>query len=243
MQNGLRTFIERTSGAETPDELFLILDDFIKLLGIHASSYRITAENLRSVPAETGLVHENFPSEWVEKYRQLDHENLDPIRIAARNAAKPFYWRDVSKKIKLTKAQKEFLKDLSDIGITDGIAVPIFGPMGAIAYFSFACIDGKLNFSNEEITELQLVCQQTHNRYSEITQNINTDEPQIKLSKRETEVLRLVSKGLSNVQIAGELSITENTVDTLLRRAFKKLGVNNRISAVVKAIGAGLILP
>lgn len=243
MSNGLRTFIERTSGASTPDDLFLIFDKYIETLGIHASSYRITAEHLRSVPAETGLVHENFPPEWVKKYRQLDHENLDPIRIAARNAAKPFYWRDVAKIIKLTKAQKEFLRDLSDIGITDGIAVPIFGPMGAIAYFSFACVGGALNFTQEEINELHLVCQQTHNRYTEITKKTSRHENDLKLSKRETEVLRLVAMGMSNNQIAGELSITENTVDTLLRRAFRKLGVNNRISAVVKAIGAGLILP
>jgi DNA-binding NarL/FixJ family response regulator len=48
---------------------------------------------------------------------------------------------------------------------------------------------------------------------------------------------------LSNNYIAERLNISENTVDTMLRRVFAKLGVNNRISAVLRGIGSGLILP
>lgn len=90
--------------------------------------------------------------------------------------------------------------------------------------------------------ELQFCCQQVHNRYIDITVG-DEEEPPAKLSKREKEVLSLVATGLSNNYVADRLGITENTVDTILRRAFKKLGVNNRMSAVLKGIGSGLILP
>jgi len=55
--------------------------------------------------------------------------------------------------------------------------------------------------------------------------------------------LTLVAAGLANNAIADRLGVTENTVDTMLRRIFTKFGVNNRISAVLKGIGCGVLLP
>ncbi|MEN3359364.1 MAG: hypothetical protein V7637_3346 [Mycobacteriales bacterium] len=55
------------------------------------------------------------------------------------------------------------------------------------------------------------------------------------LSAREHEVLTLVSKALSNRQIAGRLAITEGTVKRHLRNIFRKLDAVSRIDAVNKA--------
>ena len=48
------------------------------------------------------------------------------------------------------------------------------------------------------------------------------------LSPRERQLLRLISQGLSNKQIAGTLMITEGTVKVYLSRLFKKVGVLDR---------------
>jgi DNA-binding NarL/FixJ family response regulator len=61
------------------------------------------------------------------------------------------------------------------------------------------------------------------------------------LTPREVEVLRLVARGLSNVDIGRELFIGEATVKTHLLRAFAKLGVNDRTAAVTAAISRGII--
>ncbi len=61
------------------------------------------------------------------------------------------------------------------------------------------------------------------------------------LSPRETEVLRLVSRGLSNAEISRELHISEATVKTHLLRAFPKLGVSDRTAAVTTAMSLGLL--
>jgi DNA-binding CsgD family transcriptional regulator len=145
--------------------------------------------------------------------------------------------------VKLTRDQKFFLKELREAGLTDGLAIPIFGPMGTMAYFGLGCVNDQLDLPREQIMELQFACQRTHNKYLEITASLHTGEPTPKLSARETEILSLVATGLSNNNIADRLGVTENTVDTILRRAFKKLEVTNRITAVLKGIGAGLILP
>jgi DNA-binding NarL/FixJ family response regulator len=61
------------------------------------------------------------------------------------------------------------------------------------------------------------------------------------LSSRETEVLALVARGLTNAEIGLQLSIAETTVKTHLLRLFGKLGVNDRTAAVTSAIALGVI--
>lgn len=61
------------------------------------------------------------------------------------------------------------------------------------------------------------------------------------LSPREREVLTGVARGLTNAQVASQLYISETTVKTHLRRAFTKLGVQDRTSAVTEALQRGLI--
>jgi len=66
-------------------------------------------------------------------------------------------------------------------------------------------------------------------------------EPSDVLSKRETEVLRLASRGLSNQDIANELCLSLRTVQAHLGHIFNKLQVSSRTEAVVRALKEGWI--
>ncbi|AXB41982.1 response regulator [Amycolatopsis albispora] len=63
------------------------------------------------------------------------------------------------------------------------------------------------------------------------------------LTERESEVLRLVAKGLSNVEIAGELFLGVQTVKTHVGNLLAKLGARDRTQAVIKAYESGFIKP
>jgi DNA-binding NarL/FixJ family response regulator len=61
------------------------------------------------------------------------------------------------------------------------------------------------------------------------------------LSARETEVLVLAARGLTNAQIGRELFVSEATVKTHLLRAYAKLGVSGRTAAVTRAMELGVL--
>ena len=69
------------------------------------------------------------------------------------------------------------------------------------------------------------------------------DDPLSALTEREREVLKRIGRGLSNKEIALELTLTEMTVKGYVSDIFAKLGVSDRTQAALTAVRYGLVKP
>jgi len=61
------------------------------------------------------------------------------------------------------------------------------------------------------------------------------------LSQRELQILRIVADGASNKELSRKLFVSENTVESHLRRIYSKLETRNRTQAVSKARERGIL--
>ena len=76
-----------------------------------------------------------------------------------------------------------------------------------------------------------------------LVREVRAPESAETLTERETEVLKLLARGLSNKEIARELVIGEGTVKTHVSSILGKLGIDSRTQAALHAVHIGLVTP
>jgi len=115
--------------------------------------------------------------------------------------------------------------------------VPIYGSHHNVGLFLLSEAQGPIRPAQQLYYEQDLsIIGQALLQYG----HLKSDD-KIVLTDRQAEIMSWVAQGKSNSEIAQILSISSHTIDNFMRQIFKKLGVNNRVSAVVKCTVFGVI--
>lgn len=114
---------------------------------------------------------------------------------------------------------------------------PAVAGNGDVGLFMFLKREARSAPGADALADLEFHCQYVYRRFTALTRRAE----EVKLSPRESEIARQIALGKSNRAIAAELGVSANTVDTLVRRIFSKLGVDNRVEAALECVTRRLI--
>ena len=238
-------YVESSNKAQTPDELFECLDAYSSQLGLDRVLFSLMTDH-PSINQKAGHgVVRSYPEDWMSYYFEKGYEDIDPVRRYVTTWYDgPFFWDQLEHVYRLSKEEKQVLEEAKEAGLLDGIAVPLHGLGGEVAGMGFASSDGGVEVDKNKLSLINAMAHQFNLVYRSIINRSNDARSSgLHITRREKEVLNWVAVGKSNWEISEILSVSEHTVDFHLRNIFRKLQVNSRITAVVKAIRLNLIAP
>lgn len=184
-----------------------------------------------------GRVHSanNMAEEWSTAYpAKLRYE--DPLPDLALRLCRPLRWSEARAIEPPGRLEEPFYEFLAGLGFEDGLALPTYGPGARTGFVGLPAAPGA-SLDEETAAAAHAIAQMSFLRYCEL---IDGQTPiDVRLSERELDVVYWIAMGKSNSVIAEILGISAETVDSYVRRAFRKLGVSDRTSAVLHSVLAG----
>lgn len=198
---------------------------------------------------------------WERTYDDHAFVEVDPAVAAVRRRNTPFIWEELGSTFAASPGPKSAVRQLMDaafdFGWREGVVIPVHfrdrvgrpHSMSAVFYWSGGLRDFRRVVSAQR-SELHLImvyfverCLSLVDdpRLSAYSAAQEAEDFSVSISDRERDVLAWASRGKSAGETAEILKISDQTVQTHIRNATRKLGASNKTHAVTKAIIFGLI--
>ena len=221
--------------AATRDDVLDVLAEFYRARGFRSFCFVIP---MVTKPDQFRLYERGMPPEWMRRYLERDFDLIDPVSTAATTRNEVGTLGELLKQLTVNDVGRLFVEEATRMGVTDGLAIPTSGLRHARGFF------GVDNVAAEDLAKVDrsLMCavaQHAHLRIDRIEEEHGAGIDG--LSPREAEILNWVAAGKSNPETAMILGISEATVGTHLKRLFTKLGVHDRVSAVLAGFKLGML--
>ena len=191
---------------------------------------------------DAGLIrieNDGFGEALLAEYLSARVTGIAVLANLIQNRVRPVYLDEIEDLTEITPQERAHLAAYRAAGVVNGLGLQAFGPNGRNGIFAVDLPPATPRLAPAALCRLRWGCQVMHLRYSALLLPELGALPS--LSSREAEVLGWVAQGKSNAAIGEILGISAHTVDAHLRRIYLKLGVVDRISAALRALGFGLI--
>ena len=188
----------------------------------------------------------HWPDKWPLHYVAKKYVLVDPtIRYLGR-AQRPFRWRDAMAALTgdpLRRRMEQMMADARAHGLVDGYIFPIYGRNGLLGSMTIG--GDEIDLSPVEISLFDAVAKKVFWRLLELRGEAKPLEEasavDMKLTRREMEVLKYLAEGMTSMEISRMLSISNHTVDWYMNSIQDKLSARNRQHIVAIAFRNGLI--
>ena len=182
----------------------------------------------------------NYPNDWNTQYEQNQYHSIDPIVAHCNHSILPILWDSET-----FGTAPALWHALEDQGMQHGWSQPVHDPGSvAIAMLSLARSHCRITAFElyEQLGYAVFICQKLQTLAIRLTASHHQEcIHSSHLSPREIEVLKWSAYGKTASDVASILSLSERTVNFHVNSAIKKMGVANKMSAVVAAVKSRMI--
>ncbi len=240
----LSKFTDDVTRAKTPDEILDGLDDFaskllpVKVLGVGRMPQRTT--DWRSIQlGKDVFLHSSAPVEWWNEYAAKAAHGYDPGIMMAKSSLVAYTWTETMQMLEPIGIDRWPYELALKYGIRDALTCCV-GQRWLVAYWSRQVL------SNVMTQPLRMLLIAAAGFAALRLEQVIGDDPRRfgnrpRITPRELAVLRLVSLGKGNNEIAKQLGIGEETVRSHLKKVQAKIGARNRAHAAAEAVRQQLI--
>lgn len=187
-------------------------------------------------PAEAVMMVD-YPLAWLERFSVKNYATRDPVYWLARRQTLPFQWSDRVFRAGLANDQLRILEEAADVGLADGVTIPIHAPDALPASCSLVIgPDGVDPLNAQKAHWYGVYAHECARRLA-----MADAPPKPRLSPRERQCVQLLGQGKDDGDMAIILGLSEHTVHNIVRAAMHKYGVASRVQAFVRALKDGQI--
>jgi DNA-binding CsgD family transcriptional regulator len=244
----LLAFVAKLDDSKTSAELRNVFQETIAPIGYKFFAYHIIqAPDIEGGSKRQASGISNYPTAWSEHYISSGYVNEDPVVQHVYQTRTPFIWQEQINPDTLSRGQKKLFVDAADLGVRNGLTIPLLPRIGETASLSLVPDKGyeSSGAMRRSLNAVHILAEFFHARASRVVleEQLGHTSRRRKsfLSKREHEALTWVARGKSSWDISHILNISEKSVEFYIDSVKKKLQASNRTQAVVKAIMLGLI--
>ncbi|MCF5144627.1 LuxR family transcriptional regulator [Pseudomonas sp. WS 5532] len=235
MVNWRNTRLPKLEGENKITTIYEMVVNHTYELGFEYCSFTMSSQQQAT---QTKPIHfNNYPNEWNTVYKQAHFFDIDPVVAHCKRSVLPIVWDE-----KTFSAAPHLWSLAQSFGVHFGWTQAVHDFQGVFSMLTLGRSNGEVSPQElyEKAGQVLWLC---HVMHAAVAQNY-AEKPSVtapcKLTPRETEILRWSALGKTASDIATILCLSERTVGFHISSCLRKLGVNNKIAAVLCASKAGL---
>jgi LuxR family quorum sensing-dependent transcriptional regulator len=229
------TVLDTLQAVQSAPSLLKVAEIFRRFIDGYGYSTFMCADPPR-LDTQTGgvILFDTWAPEWRHRYLSRGYSFRDPMVLELCRTVHPFTWEEVCERRRYEPQDWMIVDEASEWGMLHGFVVPILLTGGRVHTITMSGASPRRDFKAK--AELHLVSIYAHAR----ALNLRLKEtPPTPLTKRERQVLQLVSDGKSDWEAGSVLGISASTVHKHVENVKKRMGVSTRMQAVINAIRNG----
>lgn len=183
-------------------------------------------------------VASTYPEKWLSDYYDNDLHHLDPMTTQLFSSGEPISWTDVQAD---TDAGIFIMEQRLRILGSQAITLPFYSSDGRSSKLSIAAKSDDRNWSKRIIKSFASFKQLGMTLHATVLQSAGTPPPDVWLSKRQVDCLKMLASGMNEQQIGHFFAISEKSVKSYIKEAMIRLNARSKVQAVAYAMGMGIL--